>query len=203
MITFTVRGLPAPQGSKRLLPRGARRGGVPIMVESSKRVPKWRRAIRDEARRAMELLEGEAQRPRTGAIGIRIEFRMPRPKGHWLPANSRRPIPVLRDRAPTRPVGKPDADKLARAVLDAITGVVIADDALVVDLHASKVYANEHREVGAEIRVTDLAAVDAAIAPSGRTLDWTEIDEAFEYPMLGTPLDQAYRRVGLNPTEGD
>lgn len=166
VITFTVRGLPAPQGSKRLLPLNARRGGRPIMVESSKRVPKWRRAIRDEARRALELLPAEKQAQRTGAVALDVEFRMPRAKGHYLPANSRRPKPVLRDDAPRRPIGKPDVDKLARAVLDALSGVVWIDDAQVVSVAASKVYANEHRDVGAEVRVTDLTPLDEHLAAS-------------------------------------
>ena len=39
-ITLTVRGLPAPQGSKRHIGRG-------VMVESSKRVKPWRDAAGD------------------------------------------------------------------------------------------------------------------------------------------------------------
>jgi Holliday junction resolvase RusA-like endonuclease len=35
---------------------------------------------------------------------------------------------------------KPDADKLARAILDSLTGVCWRDDAQVVDLRARKVY---------------------------------------------------------------
>ena len=201
MITFTVRGLPAPQGSKRAF-RNKHSGRIQ-QVESSKRVAPWRSDVRDAALAAMGYVhDGDPiGDPLTGPVAIRLEFRMPRPKGHY---GSGRNAAVLKASAPTRPAGKPDVDKLARAILDAITAIVIADDSQVVDLHASKVYANEHRAVGVHVVVTDLDVIDLAIAPPGRTLDWAEIDEAFEQPMLGTPLDHAYRRVGLNPpTEGD
>lgn len=192
MISFTVRGIPAPQGSKRLLPRGARRGGAPILVESSKRVPKWRRAVRDEARRAIEALPVDEQRPRAGAVSIRIEFRMPRPAGHYLPANSRRAAPELRDDAPLRPTGKPDLDKLARAVLDALTGLVWADDSQVVGVEASKVYVADHRpQPGAEIRVTDLAAMDEAVGRFRAEVDRAlYVDGWFGQPIVPTPPPQ-------------
>lgn len=141
MIAFTVRGIPAPQGSKRLLPRGARRGGAPILVESSKRVPKWRRAVRDEARRAIEAA-GFTRGPSTRAAYVELDFRLPRPKSHYLPANSRRAEPELRPDAPRHHTGKPDRDKLERAVMDALTGVLWVDDAQVVAGRTTKRWAD-------------------------------------------------------------
>lgn len=41
------------------------------------------------------------------------------------------------------PFVRPDIDKLARAVLDALTGIVFRDDAQVVKLHCSKSYSDE------------------------------------------------------------
>ncbi len=48
------------------------------------------------------------------------------------------------------PTVKPDIDKLARAVLDAMTGIVFRDDAQVVSLLAAKRY---HSEGGVEVEV--------------------------------------------------
>jgi len=60
-------------------------------------------------------------------------FQFVRPKSHYTAKGA------LRDAAP-RHVGKPDIDKLCRAVLDALTGIAYADDSQVVALDASKVY---------------------------------------------------------------
>lgn len=50
----------------------------------------------------------------------------------------------------------PDADKLERAVLDALTRVVISDDSRVVKLYVEKVYAKEGEHPGAQVVVTRL-----------------------------------------------
>lgn len=150
MIAFTVRGIPAPQGSKRLLPLGAKRGGRPILVESSKRVPKWRKAIRDEARRALEALPLEGQARATGPVVVDLHFRLPRPKGHY---GTGRNAAVLRPSSPAWPASKPDLDKLVRAVLDALTGLLWVDDAQVVTLAVAKCYASPTVPAGVHVRV--------------------------------------------------
>jgi Holliday junction resolvase RusA-like endonuclease len=178
MITFTVRGIPAPQGSKRAF-RNKYSGRIQ-QVESSKRVAPWRSDVRDAAIDAVtEDRDGMGwmRDPLTGPVAVALEFRMPRPKGHY---GSGRNAAVLRASAPTRPAGKPDVDKLARAILDAITAIVIADDAQVVSLTASKVYADEHRPVGVHVVVTDL---DAAITPPDVDTVW------FGGPLIPTEGD--------------
>lgn len=49
---------------------------------------------------------------------------------------------VLKPKSATRlyPSVKPDLDKLIRAVLDALTGIVYLDDSQVIGIHASKRY---------------------------------------------------------------
>lgn len=42
-----------------------------------------------------------------------------------------------------RPTKKPDADNIAKAVLDALNGLAYHDDAQVVELHVSKAYAEQ------------------------------------------------------------
>lgn len=150
MIAFAVRGIPAPQGSKRLLPLNARPGGRPIMVESSKRVPKWRRAIADAARAALDLLSADEQRLATGSVLVDLAFRLPRPRSHY---GTGRNAALLKSSAPIRPTTKPDLDKLARACLDALTGVLWVDDSQVVMLLVSKDYAGDGTHPGVYVRV--------------------------------------------------
>jgi Holliday junction resolvase RusA-like endonuclease len=143
-----VVGTPRPQGSKR--PVRNKHTGRIHMVESSERLPDWRADIRDAAMRAVDGVPTSAYWERPLAVGIL--FTLPRPKGHYLPTNSRRAAPELRPDAPKHPAGKPDADKLLRAVLDALTGLVWRDDAQVVDILARKLYGERP---GADITVSE------------------------------------------------
>jgi len=119
-ITFTVKGMkPASQGSKVLM-RGR-------MVESCKDLPRWRKLIESTA----EAL-GVGVIP--GPVSLSVTFMMPRPAGHWTKTGK------LSSRATPWPSVKPDADKLLRAVGDALTGVLIEDDARVVNIAGSKRY---------------------------------------------------------------
>jgi crossover junction endodeoxyribonuclease RusA len=125
-LDFFVPGDPAPQGSKRYLGDGR-------MVESSKRVASWRADVRRAAEAAMT--------PRHEAlwavpVAVELDFYLSRPKSHF---GTGRNAQKIKESAPNWP-GRPDVDKLARAVLDALTGLVIADDSAVVELRASKSY---------------------------------------------------------------
>ena len=73
-----------------------------------------------EVRRQLEFTDGVL----TGPVEVLLHFELARPK------SARRLLPST----------KPDLDKLARAVLDALTGVVFKDDAQVVDLRVTKRY---------------------------------------------------------------
>lgn len=119
---FSVAGTPRPQGSKRVV-RGR-------LLEASRHVAAWREAVRQAATEAMP----DGYEPHDGQVEVSLVFLMPRPKGH-VGARGLRPS------APTSPLGRPDVDKLARAVLDALTGVIFRDDSQVVLLTASKEYA--------------------------------------------------------------
>ncbi len=122
-----VSGTPAPQGSKRHVGGGR-------MVEMSKAVGPWREAIRTETQRAM--LD---RVPLAGPVTVTIDFYLPRPKGHY---RTGRNAHLLRDGAPVYPAGRPDLDKLARAVLDGITaGGAWKDDGQVAELTLRKLYA--------------------------------------------------------------
>lgn len=111
MIAFFVPGKPAPQGSKRHVGHG-------VMVESSKAVKPWRIEVMWAARAA-------CRTPLDGPVAVDLAFVMPRPKS----APKRSTPPAIK---------RPDVDKLARAILDAVTGVVVADDSQIVRLVATK-----------------------------------------------------------------
>jgi Holliday junction resolvase RusA-like endonuclease len=102
------------------------------MVESSKAVGPWREAVRAETQRVMIAAM-------TGPVEVQIWFWLPRPAGHY---RTGRNAQLLRDGAPKRPSGRPDADKLGRAILDGLTnGGAWKDDAQVTDLIIRKRYA--------------------------------------------------------------
>ena len=123
---FSVPGAAAPQGSKRAFK--LRGSGRVVLVESSAKVKPYRATVALAARQAWN-------RPPTGkAVYVRVAFTFTRPKSHFTAKGA------IRNGAPDFP-GKPDTDKLCRAVLDALTGVAYVDDAQVVWLEATKNYA--------------------------------------------------------------
>lgn len=138
MIKITVNGKPAPQGNHRVNKSGH-------TYEANKAVAPWREAIRAETQR-------EAAVPIPGPVAVTITFRLTRPKSHY---RTGRNAHLVKDGAPRYPDGKPDADKLARAILDGLTaGGAFWDDGQVVDLIACKRYAEI---AGADIAVTEMS----------------------------------------------
>lgn len=117
LITFQVHGLPIPQGSTRAFVVK----GKPIITSSAKGLATWRRLIADVAQ------DYAPQEPWSGPVGIDLHFGIPRPKS----APKRRRV---------WPDKRPDLDKLTRAVLDALTYVIFADDSQVVRIRADKDY---------------------------------------------------------------
>lgn len=141
-VEFTVRGLPVPQGNAKAFVRGGRA----VVATGARTGPlaDWRQAIAAEARAVMT--EPPADEP----VVVHLWFRFPRPRSHYLPANARRLEPELRVDAPDFVTTKPDADKIARAALDAMTGVVFRDDSQVARLVVEKRY---HSTPGVFVRV--------------------------------------------------
>jgi Holliday junction resolvase RusA-like endonuclease len=140
VIEISVRGIPAPKGSKN---RG-KNGGV---YESSKAVGPWTDAVRGETQRAVT-------QPLTGPVSVRIWFFLRRPQGHYRTGKFAH---LLRDAAPLRPHGTPDLDKLARAVLDGLTqGGAWKDDGQVADLDAGKFYALATGTPGCKIWIEEI-----------------------------------------------
>lgn len=146
-LLLTVRGLPVPQGSARAFIAAGRAFVATEGNRTSSPLGAWRSAVATEARKAM------AEAPAwSDPVSVSITFFMPRPKSH------RRTNGELRPSAPGFPAGKPDLDKLVRAVLDALSVVVFRDDAQVVSLTATKAYEGV-LPVGALIRVDPAGGV--------------------------------------------
>lgn len=128
---FVIYGTPAPQGSKRHVGHG-------VLVESSTRLKPWRHSVTEIL--LAEYPDGPGDKNRSVAISLDFFFRRPRS------APKRRAYPNVR----------PDADKLARAILDAGTGVLYEDDAQVVALTVRKHYGTPERvEIAMEIKIPE------------------------------------------------
>lgn len=131
-LSFTVRGIPVPQGSAKPFIAGGRAR----LATKSAPLMAWRTAIATAASTAMrdEPVIG-------GPVEVRAVFRLVRP--------------VSAPKRVVRPATRPDLDKLARALLDGITGVVVRDDALVVRLELAKEYADDRYPPGVSVEVLD------------------------------------------------
>ncbi len=128
MISFTVTGNPAPQGSKKFV--GTTKTGRGLMVESSKKVKPWRMDVKAAAEAAREAYAGMA--PLDGPLVVTMVFTLPKPAS----APKRRT---------TWPDKKPDLSKLARSTEDAISDAGLwADDPRVVEYERlAKVFPGE------------------------------------------------------------
>jgi len=137
VVHIRVNGRPAPQGSKRHVGNGR-------MIEMSKAVGPWREAVRAETQRSVST-------PLSGPVAVTVLFYLNRPAAHYGTGRNRLHV---KPSAPDRPVGRPDLDKLARAVLDGLTmGSAFADDAQVVTLHAEKRYISAPVSSGCVIKL--------------------------------------------------
>lgn len=120
---FTHFGVPAAQGSKTLVfkDRYGRRLRRPRMIDTNKSaLDKWRKGIAASAKAAGG---PEATFLFTRDVRVVLEFHFRRPKAHYLKNGS-----LGKSREVFCRPRRKDADKLARAVLDALTGVLYRDD---------------------------------------------------------------------------
>ena len=131
MISFGVCGIPRSKGSMRHVGHGR-------MIESNRGVTEWIEAVgktalhERQAQAQYEILEGP--------VSVRLAFFLPRPKSE----------PKRRVTWPDR---RPDLDKMTRAILDALTGILYADDGQVTYIVATKAWAESAATVGVAIHV--------------------------------------------------
>jgi Holliday junction resolvase RusA-like endonuclease len=155
LMKITVFGTPAPQGSKSF--KGRSKTGKAIMVESSKKVGPWRETVVYAARDEMNTFGGWSMI--TDPILMHVRFSLRRPASHY---RTGRNAHLLRESAPTRPGKYPDLSKLIRSTEDALTTAgVYADDALIVDLNASKVFAGSSGGLDVSGAVIEIWGLDS------------------------------------------
>lgn len=145
-LRIEVRGMPAPQGSKKFV---GMHGGRGVMVESSKKVKPWRDDVRSAVLAAIAqsktMVEPGSSKPvhcvvsgdwffpipLDNPLRVRMIFTLPKPS--TAPKKKR-----------TWPMRTPDLSKLVRSTEDAITSAGLwADDARVVECIAAKRYPGE------------------------------------------------------------
>lgn len=149
MIELMIIGTPAPQGSKTRTRWGVR--------EDNPHTKPWRATVAAEAAEAWHgrpLIEGPVE--------LDAFFVLPRPKHHYRTGTNAH---LLKESAPVWCETKPDADKLARAIGDALSGVLLRDDKQIVMWTIRKVYGSPAR---CEIRITAAAdLVNDSVKPPG------------------------------------
>lgn len=124
-LQFQANGEPRPEGSMRLQYQN---GEPRIVHDRGAELNAWRSTVRAAALRA---LAGAPMIDRYVPVCLAVEFVLPRARGRGRRTDLELPSQY------------PDVDKLARAVADALSGAAYHDDAQVVELSASKRYAND------------------------------------------------------------
>jgi Holliday junction resolvase RusA-like endonuclease len=149
VLTFRVVGDPVPAQRPRFTSRGR--------VHPARAPIPWMDDVRACAMAALRS-SGTVTPPTRSPVAVELEFVFRRPKSHWRTGkHSAR----LRDRAPMSHQQRPDADNLAKAVLDAIgpwgdlPALVWWDDSQVVHLTVWKRWAELGEDPGVCVTITE------------------------------------------------
>lgn len=136
-IRFTVYGDAQPKGSTRaFVPKGWTR---PIVTSDNPKLKSWEQTIRERLQVVMADTERELlDRLFEGPVSVGLVFHLRRPAS--LPKRV------------TAHGKKPDLDKLTRGAIDALSGVLFRDDALVTAIRAQKIYAQSCAMVEIDIQ---------------------------------------------------
>jgi Holliday junction resolvase RusA-like endonuclease len=128
-INLTVLGTPIPQGSMRGFAIPGKNGARPraIVTSDNKATKPWKQEIGWAAKQVMQ---AHGNKPFEGMpVSMSCAFYFDKPKSVKAEAK----------------ITRPDIDKLARAVLDALTGVVFKDDSQVTHLNIWKAFDSQPR----------------------------------------------------------
>lgn len=126
-VTFRVDGTPRPKGSFKFI-RGR-------SVPSSKYVLKWQETVSWAAR--AEWPHSAVGAPNGFGLGMVFYVKISKPRAEWWPFATNRG----------------DIDKLARAICDALTGIVYEDDRQVVALDCRMRFVKSEADCGAQLRI--------------------------------------------------
>jgi Holliday junction resolvase RusA-like endonuclease len=156
VIDFFVPGTPVGAGSKRAFPIHGTDGRLHVAVSdaSGPKGSEWRAAIRYAAAAAMRANGGTLL---AGPVMLTLTFLLRRPRGH---VGKRGLLPS----APQFPTVKPDVLKLARAVEDAMTGIVWRDDAQVIGESLVKIYTTDAL-IGVRVQAWGIVGTDPFARP--------------------------------------
>ncbi len=139
MIQFFIPGTPKGQPRPKAFSRGGHAG-----VYDPQTAGEWKQNVRDAAKKCGKSITELIP------ISLYLDFRISRPKGHY---GSGKKASTLKSSAPDWHTGKPDADNLAKAVMDALNDCGFwPDDSLVCDLRVCKRY-TDTRESGCMLSV--------------------------------------------------
>ena len=132
-IEFFVPGAPVGKGR----PRAARRGrGAGVVMFTPGKTADYERLVAATAAAALSC-DALAHQLLDGPLEAVLEMRFPAPAS-WSKAKRARALAGAEWHT-----SKPDADNVAKAILDACNGVVFRDDAQVVVLIATKAFSEE------------------------------------------------------------
>lgn len=190
-VAFFVRGEARPAGSKNSYvptdkkgnPYRRKDGGIVVSTvdASGEKGKGWRSDVRDAA---SNVYTGEP----VGKVPLEFiaVFVVARPKKHYRGDN---PTRGLRPDAPAFPLKNPDVLKMARAMEDALQGVLYAEDNCIVWEKLHKVYGNR---VGAHVRVREIADIHEAVrearaatlAPNGLEIEEVQTPKEVERALF-------------------
>lgn len=138
-VRFFTAGDPAPEGSHKYV---GHRGGRPIVAHDNPRLAAWRTLVARDAKNAAHTARWDT--PHDGPVTVEAIFYLPRPK---------RPL------FPNHAATKPDLDKLARAVGDALAapGGPLTEDSRIVTWILTKQWATDSQTPGVHVIVTALS----------------------------------------------
>lgn len=137
-LTFTVYGVPQPQGSIRaFMPKGHTR---PILTSTNAKLKPWRQEVAWAAKEAMTK-EGISLAKRPTPVSLWVFFYFTRPKDKKY-------------REVVYKTTKPDVDKLLRGLSDSLTGICYEDDSQISFVHVEKVFPIPDEEQEARTVIT-------------------------------------------------
>ena len=133
-LSFFVHGQPAPAGSKRAFTVKRKDGSIGVGVDhASKRSAPWMATVAGVAANAV--FDGVGPWDTSGPFLLQVVYYFQRPKSHYRTGRNEK---LLKDSAPKRHTQTPDRGKLDRALEDALTGVIYADDSQVFRIESEK-----------------------------------------------------------------
>lgn len=131
LLAFRVLGEAKTAGSKKAF-KHPHTDRIIVTDDAGKKGKQWRQDVKFAGRSAImdrALL--------TGPLRLEVDFYRVRPAGHF---GTGRNAGVLKASAEPYPAKRPDVLKLARAVEDALTGIIWRDDAQIVEESLRKLY---------------------------------------------------------------